>query len=246
MTLPRLAVAVTALTTLFLIFQLIPRSSVGTENQRAIQQISENIAQSQPPAEAEPAIPQEQPKQEKPAEPALQKATFGAGCFWCVEAVFEQLEGVKSVTSGYSGGHVENPTYEEVCAKKTGHAEVAVIEYDPEKISFEKLLEVFWTSHDPTTKDRQGADVGPQYRSVIFYHNDQQKELAERFKKELNEANAFGVPVVTEIGPLKNFYPAENYHQGYFDLNPTNRYCQFVVAPKVEKVRKLFKDQLKK
>ncbi|HRX79411.1 MAG TPA: peptide-methionine (S)-S-oxide reductase MsrA [Pirellulaceae bacterium] len=173
-------------------------------------------------------------------------ATFGAGCFWCVEAVFKELEGVVSVESGYTGGHVVNPSYEEVCSKTTGHAEVCRLTYDPVKISFEELLEVFWQTHDPTTLNQQGADHGPQYRSAIFYHSSQQKELAEKYKKALDESGAFRAPIVTEITAAKIFYKAEDYHQDYYALNPNQGYCAYVVKPKVDKVRKVFKDKLKK
>ena len=176
----------------------------------------------------------------------LQKATFGSGCFWCTEAIFERLKGVKSVVSGYSGGKVENPTYEEVCTGTTGHAEVTQITYNPDVISFDELLEVFWKTHDPTTLNRQGNDVGPQYRSVIFYHNDEQKKLAEKYKEALDKSGAWEKPIVTEISPLINFYPAEDYHQEYYENNPNQGYCAFVIAPKVEKFEKVFKDKLKK
>lgn len=174
------------------------------------------------------------------------QATLGAGCFWCVEAVFQRLEGVKKVVSGYSGGHVENPTYEEVCAKKTGHAEVARVYFDPSVVSFTEILEVFWKTHDPTTLNRQGADVGPQYRSAVFYHNEDQKKIAENLKKELDDAGIWSDPIVTEISPLTNFYEAENYHQNYYDNNPNQGYCSFVITPKIEKFEKIFKDKLKK
>lgn len=173
-------------------------------------------------------------------------ATFGNGCFWCTEAVFQQLEGVKKVTSGYSGGHVVNPTYEQVCAKNTGHAEALQIVYDPTVISFDELLEVFWKTHDPTTLNRQGNDVGPQYRSVIFYHDNTQKEKSEAYKAELDKSGAWPNPVVTAIEPFKNFYPAEDYHQNYFKLNGKAPYCQYVIRPKLEKFEKIFKDKLKK
>jgi peptide-methionine (S)-S-oxide reductase len=188
------------------------------------------------------------PPESKPsATPAkLETATFGAGCFWCVEAVFQRLEGVHQVVSGYSGGHVENPTYKEVCGKNTGHAEVCQIAYDPSKISFEELLEVFWKTHDPTTPNQQGNDVGPQYRSAIFYHDERQKALAEKYKKELDASGAFDAPIVTEIAPFKNFYKAEDYHQNYFNENPTQGYCAFIIKPKVEKFEKVFKNKLKK
>lgn len=172
--------------------------------------------------------------------------TFGSGCFWCTEAVFERLKGVKSVVSGYSGGTTPNPTYEAVSTGRTGHAEVSRIIYDPNEISFEELLIVFFRTHDPTTLNRQGADVGTQYRSVIFYHNEKQKEEAEYFKKKINDEKLYSSPVVTEISPLKNFYEAEDYHQDYYNNNPNQGYCAFVIAPKLEKFEKLFKDKLKK
>lgn len=175
----------------------------------------------------------------------LDTATFGAGCFWCVEAVFTELKGVTNVYSGYTGGHIKNPSYKEVCTGRTGHAEVAQIVYNPELISFDELLEVFWQTHDPTTLNRQGNDVGTQYRSSIFYHNEFQKERAEYFKKKLNEAEAFANPIVTEISPLGDFYKAEDYHQNYYENNANQPYCMMVVRPKVEKLRKAFKDKLK-
>jgi peptide-methionine (S)-S-oxide reductase len=173
-------------------------------------------------------------------------ATFGAGCFWCVEAVFDELQGVNSVKSGYMGGKTIDPTYKEVCTGQTGHAEVAQIEYNPSEISYEELLEVFWSVHDPTTLNRQGADVGTQYRSVVFYHNDKQKELAEHYKNRLEVEGVWDKPIVTEISPAEEFYVAEDYHQNYFENNPEQSYCSFVVAPKVDKFRKAFKDKLKK
>lgn len=176
----------------------------------------------------------------------VEVATFGAGCFWCVEAVFQNLQGVHSVVSGYSGGTIKNPTYEEVCGKKTGHAEVCQIKYNPDEITFDELLEVFWKTHNPTTPNQQGNDVGPQYRSVIYYHNEKQKELAEKYKKELNEAKIWDKPVVTEIEAFTEFYKAENYHQNYYSLNSSQPYCAYVITPKVEKFRKIFKDKLKK
>ena len=164
-----------------------------------------------------------------------EKATFGAGCFWCVEAVFERLEGVQSVVAGYAGGTTANPTYEDVCTGTTGHAEVAQITYDPKKISFERLLEVFWEAHDPTTLNRQGADHGTQYRSVVFYHDEQQKLVAEKSLREASKI--FKDPIVTEIKPLTKFYQAENYHQDYFRNNPNATYCRFVIKPKLEKLK---------
>ena len=175
----------------------------------------------------------------------IETATFGTGCFWCTEAVFQQLEGVLKVTSGYSGGHVVNPSYEEVCNKTTGHAECLNIEYDNTKITFDELLEVFWKSHDPTTLNRQGNDEGPQYRSVIFYHSDEQKEKAIKYKAELDRSGAFDKPIVTEIQPFTIFYPAENYHQNYYNNHGAQPYCSFIIRPKVEKIKKVFKDKLK-
>lgn len=172
-------------------------------------------------------------------------ATFGAGCFWCVEAVFQELKGVQSVTSGYSGGQIKNPTYREVCSGLTGHAEVCNIIYDPKVISFKELLEAFWGSHDPTTLNKQGADSGTQYRSVIYYHSAEQQEIAEFYKKKLNDENAFGKPVVTEISAAGPFYKAEDYHQNYFNENGDAPYCQFVIAPKLEKFRKAFAEKIK-
>lgn len=176
----------------------------------------------------------------------LQKATFGSGCFWCTEAIFERLNGVVEVESGYSGGKVVNPTYEEVCTGRTGHAEVTQITYDSSIISYDELLEVFWKTHDPTTLNRQGNDVGTQYRSVIFYHNEEQKRLAEKYKEELDKSGAWEKPIVTEISPYTNFYSAEGYHQDYYANNPNQGYCSFVIAPKVEKFEKVFKDKLKR
>lgn len=165
----------------------------------------------------------------------LEKATFAGGCFWCVEAVFERLPGVQSVTAGYAGGHKPNPTYEEVCSGTTGHAEVAQIEFDPSKISYEQLLEMFWQAHDPTTLNRQGADVGTQYRSAVFYHDEHQKAAAERSKKDAQRQ--FHEPIVTEIQPLAQFYPAENYHQDYFRNHQNAPYCVFIIKPKLKKLK---------
>ena len=166
----------------------------------------------------------------------LELATLGGGCFWCIEAVFERLDGVKSVTSGYAGGQVANLTYEQVCSGKSGHAEVAQIAFDPKKITFEKVLETFWEAHDPTTLNRQGADTGTQYRSVIFHHNDAQKAAAEKSKKAAQAH--FEAPIVTEIAPLTRFYKAENYHQDYFRNNPRAPYCAYVIRPKLDKLDK--------
>jgi peptide-methionine (S)-S-oxide reductase len=172
-------------------------------------------------------------------------ATFGAGCFWCVEAQFQLLDGVISVESGFSGGTIKNPSYREVCNGNTGHAEVCNIVYDPSKISYDELLAAFWKTHDPTQLNRQGNDVGTQYRSVIFYHNDNQKALAEKYKKELNESGAWDKPIVTEISPFTAFYKAEDYHQNYYNQNGEEPYCHYVIQPKVEKFREVFKDKLK-
>jgi len=165
----------------------------------------------------------------------LQKATFGAGCFWCVEAVFEGIEGVHSVVAGYAGGSVPNPTYKDVCSGKTGHAEVAQLTYDSSKVTYEHLLDLFWKSHDPTTLNRQGADIGTQYRSVIFYHDENQKASAEQSKREASKK--FTSPIVTEITPLDKFYEAESYHQDYYRNNPMAPYCMFVIRPKLEKLK---------
>jgi peptide-methionine (S)-S-oxide reductase len=178
--------------------------------------------------------------------PQLDTATFANGCFWCTEAIFQELEGVVKVTSGYSGGQIENPTYEQVCAKNTGHAEALNIVYDKNKISFDELLKIFWETHDPTTLNRQGNDVGPQYRSAVFYHDEEQKEKAERYKSALDKSGAWDNPIVTEITAYKNFYLAEDYHQNYFKNNGGAPYCYYVIRPKVEKFQKVFKDKLKK
>lgn len=175
----------------------------------------------------------------------LELATFGSGCFWCTEAIFQQIRGVEKVMPGYSGGKRENPTYEQVSSGATGHAEVTQLSYDPSVVSFDELLEIFWKSHDPTTLNRQGADVGTQYRSVIFYHNQKQKEIAEQYKKKLNEAGAFDNPVVTEITEFKAFYPAENYHVNYYNNNKRAPYCTFVIQPKLDKLKKVFSHKLK-
>ncbi|MCB9361570.1 MAG: peptide-methionine (S)-S-oxide reductase MsrA [Flavobacteriales bacterium] len=171
--------------------------------------------------------------------------TLGAGCFWCVEAVYSELKGVESVVSGFSGGNIKNPSYKEVCTERTGHAEVCQLTYDPTVISFKEILEVFWQTHDPTTLNRQGGDVGTRYRSVIFYHTAEQKQIAEEYLQVLNDEKAFENPIVTEITAYTNFYPAEDYHQDYFELNGEQPYCTAVVRPKVEKFRKIFKEKLK-
>lgn len=175
----------------------------------------------------------------------MELATFGTGCFWCTEAIFEQLKGVESAISGYSGGTVKNPTYKEICTGETGHAEVIQITFAPEIITYKELLEVFWQTHDPTTLNRQGADIGTQYRSVIFYHNNEQKELAENYKKKLDKAGIYNNPIVTEISNYSAFYKAEEYHQDYYNNNKSQSYCSFVITPKIEKFKKVFKDKLK-
>ncbi|MBX9584871.1 MAG: peptide-methionine (S)-S-oxide reductase MsrA [Gemmataceae bacterium] len=181
-----------------------------------------------------------------PADPAAdtEEATFGTGCFWCTEAVYQQLKGVKSVVSGYSGGHVPDPTYQQVCGGDTGHAECVRVTFDPRQVTYPELLEVFWSSHDPTTPDRQGADVGPQYRSVVFTHSDRQRRLAEAYKAKLDAAGAFAAPIVTEIVPAGPFYPAEAYHQDYFAANPRHGYCRAVIRPKLDKLREVFGERM--
>ena len=175
----------------------------------------------------------------------LSEATFGNGCFWCSEAIFSRIKGVTNVIPGYSGGQKPNPSYEEVCSGTTGHAEVVRIVYDPQQISYFALLEVFFKTHDPTTLNRQGADVGTQYRSVVFYHNEEQKKMALKVKEELDKAGIWDDPIVTEVSKLERYYEAEKYHHNYFANNPDQAYCQFVVMPKVEKFKLLFRDKLK-
>lgn len=178
-------------------------------------------------------------------EGELASATFGGGCFWCVEAVFEEMNGVNEVISGYEGGKSKAPTYDEVCSGRTGHAEVCLVKYDPEVVSFEKLLQVFFTTHDPTTLNRQGNDIGTQYRSAIFYHDEEQKKTAEEIIAKLDEAKAFKDKIVTEVVPTTKFYVAEDYHQDYFANNPGNRYCAYVIPPKLAKLKKVFGEDLK-
>ena len=174
----------------------------------------------------------------------LETATLAAGCFWCVEAIFDDLVGVEDVVSGYSGGFVENPTYQQVCSETTGHAEVVQIRFDPEQLSFKELLQVYFTVHDPTTLNRQGNDVGTSYRSAIFYHSETQKQVAEQVIAEINAEGIYDKPIVTEVTAFERFYPAEDYHQEYFANNPNQPYCAAVVAPKVAKFRKTFSDRL--
>jgi peptide-methionine (S)-S-oxide reductase len=177
---------------------------------------------------------------------SFQTATLGGGCFWCLEAVYDDLRGVTEVVSGYAGGHVPNPTYEQVCTKMTGHAEVVQVTFDPAQISLREILEVFFTIHDPTTRNRQGNDVGPQYRSAIFYHDDEQRKVAEAVMEEVEAAQLWPDPLVTELVPLDTFYVAEDYHQEYFKNHPNAMYCQLVIAPKVTKFRKKYLAKLKK
>lgn len=179
-------------------------------------------------------------------ETHLEVATFGTGCFWCTEAVFQRLKGVERVESGYAGGTVKNPTYKEICSGLTGHAEVVNVTFHPDIISYEELLDVFWNTHDPTTLNRQGNDVGTQYRSVIFYHGDAQQQVANASLRALMESKAYEKPIVTEIIPFSAFYKAEDYHQDYFNLHGNAPYCTFIVQPKVEKFKKTFGDRLKK
>ncbi len=193
----------------------------------------------------EPTKKQVSLKQIQTTNKIMDTATFGAGCFWCVEAVFQNLKGVISLESGFSGGHVKNPSYREVCNGTTGHAEVCQLVYNPTEISYDELLEVFWQTHDPTQLNKQGNDEGTQYRSAIFYHNSNQKELAEKYKKALNESGSWPKPIVTEIVAFEKFYKADDYHQNYFNQNSDAPYCQFVIQPKVEKFNKVFKDKLK-
>jgi peptide methionine sulfoxide reductase msrA/msrB len=180
-----------------------------------------------------------------PEAKGLEKATFGAGCFWCVEAVFQEVKGVRSVVSGYSGGAVKDPSYRQVVTGRTGHAEAVQITFDPKAAAYAELLKIFWKTHDPTTVNRQGADVGTQYRSVVFYHDEAQRKQAEHYKRKLDASGAFAKPIVTQIVPFAGFYTAEAYHQDYFRLNPQQAYCQRVIAPKLVKFRKVFKDKLK-
>ncbi len=173
-------------------------------------------------------------------------ATFGGGCFWCVEAIYERVNGVHGVISGYSGGHVENPDYRQVTTGLTGHAEVVQITYDPQVVTFYELLEIFFKTHDPTTLNRQGADVGTQYRSIILYHSEEQKKQSEEIIAELNGAGIYPNPIVTQVEPFKKFYEAEDYHQEYYENNPNQGYCRMVIQPKVEKFEKVFRDKLKR
>jgi peptide-methionine (S)-S-oxide reductase len=185
-------------------------------------------------------------KSEQTDNSKLDTATLGGGCFWCTEAQYQLLDGVVSVNSGYSGGSIKNPSYKEVCNGTTGHAEVVQVAYDTDKLNYADVLQAFFLAHDPTQLNRQGNDIGTQYRSVIYYNSDEQKKIAEQIKNDLEKSGAYNDPIVTEISPLINFYKAEDYHQNYFNQNGEESYCRFVVAPKVEKFKKVFKDKLKK
>ena len=176
----------------------------------------------------------------------LERATLAGGCFWCTESVFDELRGVESVVSGYSGGHKDSPTYQEVCTGSTGHAEVIQIEFDPAEIDFSDILRVFFTVHDPTTLNRQGGDIGTQYRSSVFYHSEAQKQVAEAVIREIDAAAIYPNPIVTEVVPFEKFWPAEDYHQEYFVNNPNQPYCSAVIAPKVAKFRKMYAERLKR
>lgn len=186
------------------------------------------------------------PVKEKPTKPKLDTATFATGCFWCTEAKFQQLNGVVKVTSGFAGGHTVNPTYEEVCTGNTGHAETCNIVFDPSKITYDELIEAFFVAHDPTQLNRQGNDVGTQYRSAIFYHNATQKQKAEYYIAKLNQEKVYKNKIVTQVVPYTVFYKAENYHQNYYNLNGSQPYCKYVIQPELEKFQKVFKDKLKK
>jgi peptide-methionine (S)-S-oxide reductase len=208
----------------------------------------QNVTVEQPIAPVTKNVPEPKisaPAVERPPT-GMAQATFGGGCFWCTEAVFQQLKGVKSVVSGYSGGSVKNPTYRQVCSGTTGHAEAIQVTYDPSAISYQELLEVFWKTHDPTTPDRQGNDFGTQYRSAIFYHDDEQKSLAEHYKQKLDASGLFPAPIVTEVVPFTEFYPAEAYHQNYYNQNASQGYCRAVIGPKLDKLKELFSDKLAK
>ena len=172
-------------------------------------------------------------------------ATLGGGCFWCTEAVFEEIQGVESVVSGYAGGEVENPTYRQICTGRTGHAEVVQVTFNPDAVSYREILQIFFTTHDPTTLNRQGADAGTQYRSVVFYHDDEQKRIAEEVIQAFEDNDVWDDPIVTQVDPLPTFYPAEDYHQNYFAQNPNQPYCQAVIAPKVSKLRRQYLEKLK-
>ena len=231
-----------------------PRQNIGeTEVSEPASPTPESTPESTPDStsESNPSAPKDSESSESTsgaeasAEPKVQTAIFGGGCFWCTEAVFQRLKGVEKVESGYSGGTVENPTYEDICTGTTGHAEVIRITFDSGVVSYDELLEVFFMTHDPTTLNQQGNDKGTQYRSVVFYLSDQQKQQAEQRKKQLDESGAFDDPIVTFIQPAPKFYKAEGYHQNYFNLNPNQGYCRAIIVPKIEKFKKVFAEKLK-
>ena len=230
--------------TAFIVGLLLATSLLGC-NQSSITVTSQEPESNSNPQPSDTQEPQEADVSQQKAGKKMETATFGAGCFWCVESVFLQFKGVKSVKSGYMGGNVDNPTYKQVCNGTTGHAEVVQIEFDPSVISFDDLLQVFWKTHDPTTLNRQGNDIGTQYRSVVFFHSKEQERKALGYKKKLNEAGAFDDPIVTEITAASKFYVAEDYHQDYFNKNPSNPYCRLFIPPKLEKLKKVFADKLK-
>lgn len=216
--------------------------SIATAKLPAMKGQSSSNSQQNPTAQNNPSEGSETTQQKAKK---METATFGAGCFWCVEAVFQKLKGVQAVRSGYMGGQTINPTYKDICTGLTGHAEVIQIDFDPDQISFPELLEVFWSTHDPTTLNRQGNDIGTQYRSAVFYHSEDQKSAADQYKKELNEAKAFPKPIVTEIVAAEKMYVAEDYHQNYFNNNPNQPYCRAIIPAKLEKLKKVFGDKLK-
>lgn len=222
-----------------LVVGVVSAQGLGSNAQAKPVQEEANV-ESTPPADVLPA------STTQPQEKKLETATLGAGCFWCVEAVFQKLKGVESVESGYMGGHTLNPTYKQICTGTTGHAEIIQIKFDPSVISFKELLEVFWKTHDPTTLNQQGVDRGTQYRSAVFYNNDTQKELAEKYKAKLDESGAFRAPIVTEVTAASKYYPAEKYHQNYWKTKGIkNRYCRAVIPPKLKKLKAAFADKLK-
>jgi peptide-methionine (S)-S-oxide reductase len=227
-----------------IVLALFAAAYLGSKSMTAEKPAARRVAADVP---AQPTAPAENPTALEPADPpaGMAMATFGAGCFWCTETIFKQLRGVQSVVSGYSGGWVKNPTYRQVCTGTTGHAEAIQVIYDPSVISYDELLEVFWKTHDPTTRDQQGNDVGPQYRSIVFYHNEQQKRLAEHDKQKLDASGAFSVPIVTEVVPFTAFYRAEAYHQNYYDENPTKPYCRVMIKPKLDKLKQVFAAKLR-
>jgi peptide-methionine (S)-S-oxide reductase len=203
------------------------------------------LAQGQSQKQSKEKIMQEIPKTSIKIPEGYEMATLASGCFWCIEAIYQELKGVEKVKSGYSGGHIDTPTYRQVTSGTTGHAEGIQFVFDPKLITFSEILEIFWSTHDPTTLNRQGADVGPQYRSAVFYHSESQRQEAEFFKKKLDDSGVFNRPIVTEITPFNNFYVAEDYHQNYFNDNGMQPYCQIVIRPKLEKFKEAFAEKLK-